>query len=143
MAFVRWRGNCAELLATVYENGRSRQILLANLYDTCACLNIRLQVAKEHPDIHVDWFAVDLALARGPKPARTPEPPVTIVQAEALLRGLAQQLMHGDLLTREGVTLLNAADILFSLRAQYPSGEALGKGADLSSADTSQGGGRL
>ena len=31
MAFVRWRGNCAELLATVYENGRSRQILLANL----------------------------------------------------------------------------------------------------------------
>lgn len=51
MAFVRWRGTCAELLATVYENGRSRQILLANLPGPYASLGTRLQVTKEHPDI--------------------------------------------------------------------------------------------
>jgi hypothetical protein len=31
MAFVRWRGCSAQLLATVYENGRSKQIVLARL----------------------------------------------------------------------------------------------------------------
>lgn len=31
MAFIRWRGYSAQLLASVYENGRIRQVLLANL----------------------------------------------------------------------------------------------------------------
>ena len=31
MAFIRWRGRCCELIVTVYENGRSKKITLANL----------------------------------------------------------------------------------------------------------------
>lgn len=31
MAFVRWRGNSASLLTTVYDQGKSRQVLLARL----------------------------------------------------------------------------------------------------------------
>lgn len=31
MAFVRWRGRCAQLLATVYDHGASHQVLLAHL----------------------------------------------------------------------------------------------------------------
>ncbi len=36
LAFVRWRGNSAQLLATGYDQGRSRQILLANLHGAYA-----------------------------------------------------------------------------------------------------------
>ena len=32
MAFVRWRGNCAQLLATITVEGRPRHQLLANLH---------------------------------------------------------------------------------------------------------------
>ena len=31
MAFVRWRAGCAQLLASVWEDGRPHQILLTNL----------------------------------------------------------------------------------------------------------------
>ena len=31
MAFVRWRGNSADLLTTVYQEGRSRPVRLAEL----------------------------------------------------------------------------------------------------------------
>jgi hypothetical protein len=31
MAFVRWRGRYSQLVATVYEDGRSKKITLANL----------------------------------------------------------------------------------------------------------------
>lgn len=117
MAFVRWRGTCAELLATVYENGRSHQILLANLTGFYASVGLRQQVAHEHPDIPVNWLAVDRALARGPKTAPTPEPPLTILQAETLLRGIALQLMSDDRMTRDAGILMDAADILFGLRA--------------------------
>ncbi|MDA8217377.1 MAG: hypothetical protein M0Z94_07135, partial [Dehalococcoidales bacterium] len=116
MAFVRWRGNCAELFASVFENGRSRQILLANLTGTYASVGVRQQVAREHPDIHVDWLAVERALARGPKAARQPEPPLSILQAETLLRGIAQQLMSDRPTPREAFQLMDAADILTALR---------------------------
>ncbi len=32
MAFVRWRGNCAQLLTTITVDGRPRHRLLANLH---------------------------------------------------------------------------------------------------------------
>ena len=117
MAFVRWRGNCAELLTTVYENGKSRQILLANLPQDYASDWVREQVAKEHPDIRVDWLAVERALAHGPKAKPTPEPPLTLLQAENLLRTIVQEL-RGDGLEPWQANLLNqAADILSSLHS--------------------------
>ncbi len=116
MAFVRWRKNCAELLATVYENGKSRQILLANLPDPYTRLETRLQVAAEHPELHIDWLAVERELAKGPKTAQRSDPPMTMLQAEVLLRDLAQQLASDPLMHSEVTQLDNAAVLLFIMR---------------------------
>ena len=75
MAFVRWRGNSAQLLTTVYDHGRSRQILLANLHGAYATTtSVRKAVAEQFPDVVVDWHAVDQALAIGPSTALPPSP---------------------------------------------------------------------
>ncbi len=65
VAFVRWRGRSAELLATVYERGTSRQVRLASLGARGVAPETRADVAERFPGIRVDWDAVDLALARG------------------------------------------------------------------------------
>ncbi len=117
MAFVRWRSNCAELLTTVYENGKSRQILLANLWTDHADDQIREQVARQHPRIRVDWLAVERTLARGPKAKPAPEPPLTILQAENLLRTIAQELRADGLMPWAPDRLNSAADALTALRS--------------------------
>ncbi len=117
MAFVRWRGNCAELLTTVYENGKSRQILLANLWTDHADDQIREQVARQHPQIRVDWLAVERTLAHGPKAKPASEPPLTILQAENLLRTIAQELTADGLMPWQANRLNSAADVLTSLRS--------------------------
>ena len=137
MAFVRWRGTCAELLASVWDQGRSHQILLANLSAPYASLGVRQQVAREYPDIHVDWLAVERALARGPKSVTLPEPAMTILKAESLLRDLAQQLAPNHGITREALLLLDAADVLYGLRAD-PRFADLTQSANLSPSDVSR-----
>ncbi|MDA8385776.1 MAG: hypothetical protein M0Z88_05895 [Actinomycetota bacterium] len=114
MAFVRWRGNCAELLTTVYENGKSRQVFLANFQQNYASDQVRDHVAKEHPAIRVDWLAVERALARGPKTKPSPEPPLALLQAENLLRTIAQEL-KGDIFPYQARDLNGAADTLSQL----------------------------
>ncbi len=82
MAFVRWRGNCAQLLTTVYDQGRSRQILLANLRSGfCTSPTLWAAVADQFPTIRVDWAAVDRALALGP-PSAPPPTPTQVTWAE-------------------------------------------------------------
>jgi hypothetical protein len=67
MAFVRWRGNSAELLTTVYDQGRSRQLRLAALGGAYTVApEIRAAVAERFPTIVVDWDTVERALAEGP-----------------------------------------------------------------------------
>ncbi len=95
MAFVRWRGHCAQLLATYYQDGRSRQLCLANLHAGYAVpLGLRTQVAQSYPAIPVDWAAIDRALAAGP-----PGSPVlttaqqTWLAVELQLRAWAQEPM--------------------------------------------------
>lgn len=79
MAFVRWRGDSAQRLATVWEVGHARQILLANLHEVyAASVSLREEVATRFPALTVDWAAVDRALAAGrsgPR-ARSPRPHV-------------------------------------------------------------------
>lgn len=71
MAFVRWRGNSAALLTTIYEQGRSRQVQLCNLGSgyTVPSQN-RDDVAERFPGIRVDWDAVERELAEGPPAER-------------------------------------------------------------------------
>ncbi len=74
MAFVRWRGGCAQLRASVWEDGRSRQMLLTHWPGFAASVALREAVAARFPTLAVDWAAVDRALAAGPPgcPALTP-----------------------------------------------------------------------
>ncbi|MDA8199828.1 MAG: hypothetical protein M0Z54_10490 [Thermaerobacter sp.] len=74
MAFVRWRGGCAQLLASVWEDGRSRQVLLATVPGYAAPGALREAIAARFPTLTVDWAAVDRALAAGPpdRPALSP-----------------------------------------------------------------------
>lgn len=75
MAFVRWRGNCAQLLTTITVDGRPRQQLLVNLRGAFATTpRMWAQVAANFPAVRVDWAAVDRALAEGP-PTAPPAPP--------------------------------------------------------------------
>jgi hypothetical protein len=67
LAFIRWRGNSAALLTTVYDQGRSRQVRLANLGGAYVVhAEVRAEVAERFPDIPVDWEAVERELTEGP-----------------------------------------------------------------------------
>ena len=67
MAFVRWRGNSADLLTTVYEGGRSRQVRLAGLGGRYTVEpQIREAVGRRFPHIRIDWDAIERALTVGP-----------------------------------------------------------------------------
>ena len=116
-AFVRWRGTCAQLLATVYENGRSRQILLTNLPNAYVLQAQRKAVSTRFPDIHVDWAAVDEAIARGwPGPRPVPRAIITCAAAEHLLRSLAEALCPDGRMDRDATRLLDAAHVLTTVR---------------------------
>jgi len=67
MAFVRWRGNCAQLLMTEYVQGKSRQVLLANLNSGYFVTEAtKRHVAQRFPQVVVDWAMVDQSMAKGP-----------------------------------------------------------------------------
>ncbi len=75
MAFVRWRGNCAQLLATITVDGRPRQRLLCNLHGAYRTTpQFRQHITATFPDVSVDWAAVDHSLAQGPPTAIPPSP---------------------------------------------------------------------
>ena len=118
MAFVRWRGNSATLLATVYEQGRSRQILLAALGGGYSVpTHVREDVRARFPELLIDWEKVNEAMAKGPKSA----PPLTSVElsyleVEQRLREWANQPItpYPD----EARQLLHAAQVLTGCRAR-------------------------
>lgn len=116
MAFVRWRKNCAELLATVYADGRSRQVLLTSLPGPYVPMHLRNEVSRRFPDIPVDWHAVQKALARGPKAHPAPTHHMTWAEAESLLRELAWSLATPRGWTRDALALERAADVLTQWR---------------------------
>ncbi len=71
MAFIRWRGNSAELLTTVYDRGHSRQVRLATLGGAFYVEpHVRDAVTERFPDMHIDWDAVEVALTAGPPSER-------------------------------------------------------------------------
>lgn len=117
MAFVRWRGSCAQLLATVYEQGKTRQLVLANLQGGYFVPEATRQyVMDRFPDVSVDWNQVEEALAVGPK--RTS--PVTAqewdyVRVEQALRAWARDpQMHRS----DAQILQVAAQVLTNCRAR-------------------------
>lgn len=122
MAFVRWRGNSAQLLATVYENGRSKQITLASLPELYASDLTRMRVAEKFPGVKVDWLAVDRALAQGPPPGALKQdiPPEYLDYAaiEHYLRQWAKDAEEANM-TGEAIKLRLAAGVLTEWRARF------------------------
>lgn len=124
MAFVRWRGNSAELLTTVYEQGRSRQVRLACLggaYFVRA--EVRTDVTQRFPGITVDWDAVDQALVEGPPHERAralqaPNDRLEWLQLERRLRYWAAQTV--SLRPQEADRLHAAAAVLRLWRQARP-----------------------
>ena len=92
MAFVRWRGTCAPLLATIYQDGRSRQICLANFHGAYSVTpGVRAAVTAAYPTVRVDWAAVQRAVAADPRgtPPLGPAPLTWLAVETALLEWAA------------------------------------------------------
>ncbi|RIV22772.1 hypothetical protein D2Q93_09345 [Alicyclobacillaceae bacterium I2511] len=117
MAFVRWRKNSAQLVATLYEQGRSRQIVLAPLGTGFRIPpGLQDQVKERFPHISVDWPAIARAMTKGPPGS----PPVSVQEwgfseVEYALRAWAKLKTP---FAREADVLCQAADVLASWRAR-------------------------
>ena len=122
MAFVRWRGQYAQLVATVYEAGRYRKITLASLHDFYASDLAKLHVAEKFPHIKVDWEAVDRALAQGPTlgilKQSTPPEHLDYAAVEHYLRQWADDA-EGAKLINDANSLRIAAGVLTRWRAEF------------------------
>jgi hypothetical protein len=117
MAWVRWRGQSAQLLATIWEQGTSHQRVLANFQGAYSVSwSLREAVTRNFPHVSVDWSAVADALAQGPPQA----PPLTATQWDwARVEQQLQDWGHqswGEPDERE--RLLSAAAVLASWRAR-------------------------
>jgi len=118
MAFIRWRGSCAQLLATIYTEKGSKQITLANLPNFNVTRETKRDVEEKHPDIKVDWVKIIRTLANGPPDPlmkNTPSEHMDMAEVEDLLRTWAAQV-DGKV---DGDRLYLAADVLLSLRARF------------------------
>lgn len=122
MAFVRWRKNCAELLATRYEGGKSRQVVLLNLAHPYITDDQRRQVHERFPDVQIDWDKVVQALARGPGGVEPPTPVrITWARVDQVLRDLKDlALSQGK--TDDARMLIDAADTItwWRMRGDLP-----------------------
>lgn len=126
MAFIRWRGNSAELLTTVYDQGRSRQLRLVCLGGAFYVEpHIRAAVTERFPTIHIDWDAVDVALAVGPPQeqaqraaAGTPNDRLEWLHMERRLHYWAALIESQR--PREAQGLHNAATVLHQWREAKP-----------------------
>lgn len=118
MAFIRWRGRCAQLLATVYVDSHSKQITLTNLpnfYVSEATMNY---VAEKFPDVLVDWVTVTRLLAEGPPNSlkeNTPAEHLDMAEVELYLRKWA----HEAKVANHAQPLYDAAEVLTDWRARF------------------------
>jgi len=117
MGFIRWRGRCAQLLATIYVDGRSKQVTLAKLSDFYVPDTTKRDVEEKHPDIKVDWTKLARSLARGPSDAmkvRTSDAHLDMAEVENCLRMWASEADKAD-----SNSLYIAAGVLTRWRAKF------------------------
>ena len=120
MAFVRWRGRCSQLIATIYQDGRSKKITLANLPGFYVFESTKRHVTEKFPQIKVDWAAVDRALAQGPPgilKKDTPTQHLIWADIEHCLREWAECAEKTS--TSDATYLRTAADVLTRWRMEF------------------------
>lgn len=120
MAWIRWRGNTAHLMVTDHHAGKSTQRYLGSLGGAYAVsLADRARIAERHPDVVVDWAAIDDALAAGPPGSRPlPAEEWDAARIEHQLREWTTTLTGLQPVERHA--LAAAAAILQSWRARQP-----------------------
>ncbi len=118
MAFIRWRGRCAQLLATEYVDGRSKQLTLTNLPGFYITEATKHYVAEKFPDVLVDWVTVTRSLAEGPPNImreKTPTEHLDMAAVEQYLRKWAAEAKVANQANR----LYDAAGVLTDWRASF------------------------
>ena len=118
MAFIRWRGKCAQLLATVYVDGRSKQLTLTNLPGFYITEATKHYVAEKFPNVKVDWVTVTRSLAEGPQNLmheKTPTEHLDMAVVELHLRKWAAEAKVANHANR----LYEAAGVLTEWRASF------------------------
>lgn len=118
MAFLRWRGRCAQLLATVYKDGHSKQISLATFPEFHISDQIRDMVEKKHPTIPVDWNKIRRDFAKGP-PDHLVEP-ASDEHQEMALAEIRLRKWSRDVTDRKDAGILwDAAIVLLNIRVRH------------------------
>lgn len=75
MAWIRWRGQTAQLFATVWEHGKSRHQYLGSLGAVYTVPEwVRDGITARFPAIKIDWNAINRALVVGPSGDPPPSP---------------------------------------------------------------------
>ncbi|GEM_PF-1102226 len=118
MAFIRWRGRCAQLLATMYVDGCSKQITLTNLPDFYITEATMHYVTEKFPDVLVDWATVTRMLAEGPPnklKENTPTEHLDMAEVEHYLRKWAAETKVAS----HAQCLYATAGILTDWRAKF------------------------
>ena len=118
MAFIRWRGRCAQLLATVYKDGRSKQITLAAFPEFNISDHVRNLVKEKHPTITVDWDKIRRDFAKGP-PDHLVEPTPDEHQEMAIVENRLRKWSRDAVERKDARILWDAAIVLVDIRARY------------------------
>lgn len=118
MAWIRWRGSVAHLMATVWEQGQSRQRYLGSLGGAYTVSRpVRDRITAQYPTLDIAWDAVNEMLAAGPP--GTPPLPSAVWDWATVERHLDQWSETGPVATvYEQQTLQAAARILREWRAR-------------------------
>jgi hypothetical protein len=116
MAWIRWRGASAQLLATVWVDGKNRQRYLGSLGEVYSVTTaMRAHFEARYPTIRFDWAAIDRRLAQGP-PA-TPPLPDRVWDWATVEQALRDWAASPEGTAGERATLEHAADVLREWRA--------------------------
>lgn len=110
MAFVRWRGNTAQILASAWIDGKSKQIRVLSLPpgERTVSKGLKEVVASQLPSVTIDWDEIQTLLDAGPGGGEYMRVAVQLFEWSASL----------DLTREERQKLREASDVLmaFSLR---------------------------
>ena len=92
MAWIRWRGQSAQLMATVWDGGKTRQRYLASLGGVYTVPEwVQQEITDRFPTIPIDWTAIQATLVTGPPGTAAPSAQMLDwAEVEARLRDWAQ-----------------------------------------------------
>ena len=118
LGFIRWRGRCAQLLATIYEGGRSRQVTLTKLSGFYVSEATKRDVQEKYQNIQIDWAEIARSLAKGPPDImkrKTPKKHLDMAEVENYLRLWACEINDKN----DSNSLNLAAGVLTKWRAVF------------------------